>query len=120
MVKFSRENLSQKRGNKAEATAAATAAKSLQLRPTLCDPIDRSLQAPQSLGFSRQEHWSGLPFPSPMHKLKSESEVAQSCLTLCDPRDCSPPGSSIHGIFQARVLEWGGLDAAVKIFYRCD
>ena len=34
------------------------------------------------------------------------SEVAQSCLTLCDPVDCSPPGSSIHGIFQARVLEW--------------
>ena len=40
-------------------------------------------------------------------KVKSESEVAQ-CLTLCDPIDCSPPGSSIHGIFQARVLEWGG------------
>ena len=35
-----------------------------------------------------------------------EREVAQSCLTLCDPLDCSPPGSSIHGIFQARVLEW--------------
>ena len=40
-------------------------------------------------------------------KKKSESEVAQSCLTLRDPMDCSPPGSSIHGIFQARVLEWG-------------
>ena len=39
-------------------------------------------------------------------KVKSESEVAQSCLTLHDPMDCSPPGSSIHGIFQARVLEW--------------
>ena len=39
-------------------------------------------------------------------KVKSESEVAQSCLTLCDPMECSPPGSSIHGIFQARVLEW--------------
>ena len=37
---------------------------------------------------------------------ESESEVAQSCLTLCDPMDCSLPGSSIHGIFQARVLEW--------------
>ena len=37
---------------------------------------------------------------------KSESEVAQSCPTLCDPVDCSPPGSSFHGIFQARVLEW--------------
>ena len=40
-------------------------------------------------------------------KVKSESEVAQSCLTLWDPMDCSLPGSSIHGIFQARVLEWG-------------
>ena len=114
-------------------------------------------QAPPSLGFSRQERWSGLPFPSPMHesekwkgscsvvsdssqphglqptrlprpwdspskntgagcpfllqwiKVKSESEVAQSCLTLSDPMDWSPPGSSIHGIFQARVLEWGAI-----------
>ena len=40
-------------------------------------------------------------------KVKSESEVAQSCPTLCDPMDCSLPGSSVHGIFQARVLEWG-------------
>ena len=38
--------------------------------------------------------------------MKSESEVVQSCPTLCDPRDCSLSGSSIHGIFQARVLEW--------------
>ena len=43
-------------------------AKSLQSCPTLCDPIDGSHQAPPSLGFSRQEHWSGLPFPSPMHE----------------------------------------------------
>ena len=42
-------------------------------------------------------------------KVKSESEVAQSCPTLNDPMDCSPPGSSIHGIFQARVLEWGAI-----------
>ena len=42
-------------------------------------------------------------------KVKSESEVAQSCLTLRDPMDCSPPGSSIRGIFQARVLEWGAM-----------
>ena len=40
-------------------------------------------------------------------KVKSESEVAQSCPTLCDPMDCSLPGSSVHEIFQARVLEWG-------------
>jgi len=42
-------------------------------------------------------------------KVKSESEVAQSCLTLRDPRDCSLPGSSAHGIYQARVLEWGAI-----------
>ena len=41
-------------------------------------------------------------------KVKSESEVAQSCPTLSDPMDCSLPGSSVHGIFQARVLEWEG------------
>ena len=42
-------------------------------------------------------------------KVKRESEVAQSCLTLSDPTDCSLPGSSAHGIFQARVLEWGAI-----------
>ena len=66
----------------------------------LCATPERaSYQAPLSLGFSRQEHWNGLPFPSPMH----ESEVAQSCPTLRDFMDCSLPGSSVHGIFQARV-----------------
>ena len=42
-------------------------------------------------------------------KVKIESEVTQSCLTLRDPMDCSLPGSSVHGIFQARVLEWGAI-----------
>ena len=42
-------------------------------------------------------------------KVKSESEVAQLCLTLSDPMDCSLPGSSVRGIFQARVLEWGAI-----------
>ena len=42
-------------------------------------------------------------------KVKGESEVAQSCLTLSDLMDCSLPGSSVHGIFQARVLEWGAI-----------
>ena len=45
-------------------------------------------------------------------KVKSESEVAQSCTTLSDPMDCSPPGSSVRGILQARVLEWGAIDKA--------
>ena len=110
-------------------------------------------EAPLSLEFSRQEYWSGLPFPSPTHacevasvvsdsvrsqrqqptrlpqpwdspgkntgvgchfllqrmKMKSESEVTQSCPTLSNPVDCSPPGSSVHGVFQARVLEWGAI-----------
>ena len=46
-------------------------------------------------------------------KMKSESEVAQSCLTLRDPMDCSLPGSSLHEVFQARVLEWGAIAFSV-------
>ena len=42
-------------------------------------------------------------------KVKNESEVGQSCPTLSDPMDCSPPGSSVYGIFQARILEWGAI-----------
>ena len=72
-------------------------------RVQLCaTPQTAAHQAPPSLGFPRQECWRGLPFPSPMR----ESEVAQSCPTLSAPMDCSLRGSSIHGIFQARVLEW--------------
>ena len=71
--------------------------------------------------FSRQEYWSGLPFPSPMQfqKVKSEREVTQSCPTLLDPMDCSLPGSSIHGIFQAKVLEWGAI-AFSEFTFRTD
>jgi hypothetical protein len=72
-------------------------------RVRLCvTPETVAHHAPPSLGFSRQEHWSGLPFPSPMH----ESEKGKSCPTLSDPMDCSPPGSSVPGTFQARGLEW--------------
>ena len=87
-------------------------------RVWLCaTPETAAHQAPLSLGFSRQEHWSGLPFPSPMHE--SESEVAQSCPTLSNPMDCSLPGSSIHGIFQARVLEWGAIALKAVITMLC-
>ena len=48
-------------------------------------------------------------------KVKSESEVTQSCPTLSDPMDCSPPGSSVHGIFQARGLEWGAIAFSGRI-----
>ena len=51
-------------------------------------------------------------------KVKSDSEVAQSCPTLSDPMDCSLPGSSAHGIFQARVLEWGAVAFSALIRYR--
>ena len=74
-------------------------------------------QAPLSLGFSRQEHCSGLPFPSPMHESESESEVAQSYPTLSDPMDCSLPGSSVHGIFQAGVLEWDAIAFSDILIY---
>ena len=51
-------------------------------------------------------------------KVKSESEVAQSCPTPSDPMDCSLPGPSVHGIFQARVLEWVAIAFSVKSLYR--
>ena len=63
-------------------------------RVRLCaTPETAAHQAPLSLGFSRQEHWSGLPLPSPMHETENESEVAQLCLTLSDLMDCSLPQS---------------------------
>ena len=69
---------------------AAAAAKSIQLCPTLCDPETAAHQAPPSLGFSRQEHWSGLPFPSPMHECEkceptSPSGVSDICNHLLTP-----------------------------------
>ena len=48
--------------------------------------------------------------------MKKESEVAQSCLTLCNPLDCNPPGSSVHGIFQARILEWVAISFSRRSF----
>ena len=96
-------------------------------------------RSPPSMGFSRQEYWSGSLCPPPGDLPDSEIKpaspawqvdslplsrqgsplqatpngeisvcmsVAQSCLTLCDPTDGSPPGSSVHGILQARILEW--------------
>ena len=50
-------------------------------------------------------------------KVKSESEVAQSYLTVSDPTDCSLPGSSVHGIFQARVLEWVAIAFSIMEYY---
>ena len=118
----------------------------------LATPWTAAYQAPPSVGFSRQEYWSGLPCPAvaadkslqscptlcnPLRRqpsrlprpwdspgkstgvgchfllqcirVKSESEVVQSCPTLSDLMDCNLPGSSISGIFQARVLEWAAI-----------
>ena len=88
--------------------AAATAAKSLQSCPTLCDPIDSSPPGSPVPGIL-QAHWRGCHFLLQCMKVWNESEVAQPCPTLSHPMDCSPPGSSVHGISQARVLEWSAI-----------
>ena len=83
----------------------------------LATPWTAAYQAPPSMGFSRQEYWSGVPLPSPVTLLAiilmpaaaAAAKSLQSCLTLCDPMDCSLPGSSVDGIFQARALEWGAV-----------
>ena len=86
-------------------------------------------QASLSMEFSRQEYWSGLPCPSPEDlsdlgielgspALQADSllseivSVVQSCLTPCNPMDCSPPSSSVCGISQARILEWVAISSS--------
>ena len=87
------------------------AAKSLQSCLTLCDPRDpvQPTRLPHPWDSPGKNTGVGYHFPLQCMKVESEIEVAQSCPTLSDPVDCSPPGSSIHGIFQARVLEWGAI-----------
>ena len=88
--------------------AAAAAAKLLQPCPTLCDPIDgRTTRLLHPWDSPGKNTGVGCHCLLQCMKVKSESEAAQSCPTLSDPVDCSLPGSSIYGIFQARVLEWG-------------
>ena len=81
--------------------------KSLQSYPTVQPHRWQPTRLPRPWDSPGKNTGVGCHFLLQCMKVKSESEVAQSCLTLCDPMDCSPPGSSIHGIFQARVLEWG-------------
>ena len=115
--------------------------------PTLCDPTVVAYQVLPSMGFSRQEYWSGLPFllqeifttqelnlglphcrqilyrlshqGSPLagwYKPPTAASAAkslQSCLTVCDPTDSSPPGSSVPGILQARILEWVAISFSI-------
>ena len=87
---------------------AAAATKSLQSCLTLCDPIDsrQSTRLPRPWDSPGKNTGVDCHFLLQCMKVKSESEVAQSCLTRSDPMDCSLPGCSVHGIFQARVLEW--------------
>ena len=89
--------------------------KSLSRVWLLATPWTVAHQAPRFMGFSRQEYWSGVPLPSPLWGLDTmktkataaaAAKLLQSCPTLCDPIDGSPPGSFVQGIFQARVLEW--------------
>ena len=86
---------------------AAAAAKSLW---TLWNPIDGSPPGSPVPGILQARTRVGCHFLLQCMKVKSESEVAQSCPTLCDPMDCSLPGSSVYGIFQARVLEFLSID----------
>ena len=116
-------------------------------------PWTIAFQVPLAMEFSRQECWTGLPFPSPgdlpdpgiehgfpalqadslpsellgkpINKLCYAAAAAatakslQLCLTLCDPMDSSPPGSSVHGILQARILEWVAISFSNWGHYLC-
>ena len=86
--------------------SAAAAAKLLQSCPTLCDPRRQPTSLPRPWDSPGKNTGVGCHFLLQCIKVKSETEVAQLCLTLGDPMDCSLPGSSVHGIFQARLLEW--------------
>ena len=83
---------------------AAAAAKSLQLCPTLCDPIDGSPPGSPIPGIlqARILEWVAISFSN----IHTAAKLLRSCPTLCDPIDGSLPGSPIPGIFQARILEW--------------
>ena len=98
--------------------SAVAAAKSLQSHPTLCDPIDGSPPGlPHPWDSPGKNTGVGCHFLLQRMKVKSESEITQSCPTLSDPMDCSPPSSSIHGLFQARVLEWGAIAFSYVSFW---
>ena len=77
--------------------------------PLCATPETAATRLPRPWDSPGKNTGVGCHLPLQCMKVKSESEVAQSCPTLSDPMDCSLPGSSIHGIFQARVLEWGAI-----------
>ena len=94
---------------------AAAAAKSLQLWLTVWPQRQRPTRLPHPWDSPGKNTAVGCHFLLQCMKVKSESEVAQWCLTLSNPMDCSLPGSSIHGIFQARVLEWGAIAFSINL-----
>ena len=89
--------------------AATAAAKSLQSCPTLRPHRQQPTRLPCPWDSPGKNTGVGCHFLLQCMKVKSQSEVAQSCPTLSNSMDCSLPGSSIHGIFQVRVLEWGAI-----------
>ena len=83
---------------------------SLQSCPTLCEPHRRQpTRLPRPWDSPGKSTGVGCHCVLQCMKVKSESEITQSCPTLSDPMDCSLPGSSVYWIFQARVLEWGAI-----------
>ena len=106
---------------KCAAAAAVTSVVSDSVRPHRRQPT----RLPRPWDSPGQNTGVGCHFLLHCMKVKSESEVAQSCLSFSDPMDCSLPGSSVHGIFQARVLEWGAIAfskkwATIVIFYNLE
>ena len=89
--------------------AAAAAAELLQSCPTVRPHRRQPTRLPRPWDSPGKNTGVVYHFLLQCMKVKSQSEVVQSCPTLSDPMDCSPPGSSIHGILQARVLEWGAI-----------
>ena len=97
-------------------TAAAAAAKSLQSCPTVRPHRQQPTRLPRPWDSPGKNTGVGCHFLLQCMKVKRESEVAQSFLTLRDPMDCSLPGSSVHGIFQARVLERGAIAFSIILY----
>ena len=97
---------------------SATAAKSLQLCPTLQPHRRQPTRLPRPWDSPGKNTGVGCHFL--LQCMKVKSEVTQMCPTLSNPMDCSPPGSSVHGIFQARVLEWGAIAFSKKELYQAD
>ena len=90
--------------------AAAAAVVSDSVRPHRQQPT----RLPRSRDSPGENTGVGCHFLLQCMEVKNEGEVTWSCLTLCDPMDCSLPGSSVHGIFQTRVLEWGAIVFSLK------